>query len=153
MNNTQISVIFKPNKELPYPQPLLLCESITVVHIPALTGSSSKYLFLLFFTREPFNFSIVLNNPGWQFILLHQAGLALGVSGIFSTTVHVHTLKWQMGKDKTVVKATKTNHWNSCQLRMLEILNQVLHKYFPSSSPRLVKCNCRKQLHFTVDFL
>lgn len=76
-----------------YPEPLLLGEGITVVHIPALARAPPKYLLLLFFTGEPFHFGVILDNPGGQLIFLHQAGFALRVPGILPPPVHVHALE------------------------------------------------------------
>lgn len=76
-----------------YPQPLFLCQRVTVVHVPTTARSTAEHLLLLLFVRESLHLGIVFNDPGGQLILLHQTWLSLRVPGVLSASVHVHALE------------------------------------------------------------
>ena len=68
-------------------KPLLLSQWIAVIHLLPLPRTSSKHFLLLLLAGQPFNLSIVLHNPRWQLILLHQTRLSAWVTCLLATPV------------------------------------------------------------------
>lgn len=119
-----------------YPQPLFLCQRITVVHVPTTTRSTAEHLLLLLFVSESLHLGIVFNDPGGQFVLLHQTRLSLWVPGVLPASVHVHALKREKNTH------TRTNYtWCQDCVLLFDTLTESLGWHFLYIGPlRWISC-------------
>lgn len=124
------------HKHIHYPQPLFLCQRVTVVHVPTTARSTAKHLLLLLFVRESLHLGIVFNDPGGQLVLLHQTRLSLRVPGVLPASVHVHALKREKNTH------TRTNYtWCQDCVLLFDTLMESLGRHFLYIGPlRWISC-------------